>query len=62
MNKPWFLAGGLTPENIEEALSYQPDGVDVSSGVETGGSKCELKLGRFVSRVREFDSRNGVPT
>lgn len=32
---PWFLAGGLTPENILEALSQvQPDGIDLSSGVE----------------------------
>ena len=32
---PWMLAGGLTPENIQEALSrLQPDGIDLSSGVE----------------------------
>lgn len=32
---PWFLAGGLTPENIGEALSeLHPDGIDLSSGVE----------------------------
>ncbi|MEA5565432.1 phosphoribosylanthranilate isomerase [Anabaena sp. UHCC 0399] len=32
---PWLLAGGLTPDNILEALSQlQPDGIDLSSGVE----------------------------
>lgn len=32
---PWFLAGGLTPNNIYQALKIaQPDGIDLSSGVE----------------------------
>ena len=32
---PWFLAGGLTPENILAALAQlEPDGIDLSSGVE----------------------------
>ena len=32
---PWFLAGGLSPENILDALSHlKPDGIDLSSGVE----------------------------
>ncbi|NET01890.1 MAG: phosphoribosylanthranilate isomerase [Sphaerospermopsis sp. SIO1G2] len=34
-SRPWFLAGGLKPENITEALSkLHPDGIDLSSGVE----------------------------
>ncbi len=34
-NKPWLLAGGLTPNNIQEALKkLNPDGIDLSSGVE----------------------------
>jgi phosphoribosylanthranilate isomerase len=34
-NCPWFLAGGLTPDNIVAALSQvKPDGIDLSSGVE----------------------------
>ena len=33
--RPWLLAGGLTPENVGEALaSLQLDGIDLSSGVE----------------------------
>jgi phosphoribosylanthranilate isomerase len=32
----WFLSGGLNPENVREALSLvQPDGIDLSSGVES---------------------------
>jgi phosphoribosylanthranilate isomerase len=32
---PWWLAGGITPENVSDVLKgAQPDGVDVSSGVE----------------------------
>ncbi len=34
-DKPWFLAGGLNPANINQALSLtQPNGIDLSSGVE----------------------------
>lgn len=34
-SKPWFLAGGLNPGNVAEALALtRPDGIDLSSGVE----------------------------
>ncbi|AUT00491.1 phosphoribosylanthranilate isomerase [Nostoc sp. CENA543] len=34
-SRPWLLAGGLTPDNIQAALSQvNPDGIDLSSGVE----------------------------
>ncbi|MDR0946886.1 MAG: phosphoribosylanthranilate isomerase [Ruminococcus sp.] len=46
--KPWFLAGGLTPENIAEALiqtrRLNPCGIDISSGVETDGDKDIKKI------------------
>jgi phosphoribosylanthranilate isomerase len=40
---PWFLAGGLTPDNIHMALSHlQPDGIDLSSGVEISPGQKDL--------------------
>jgi phosphoribosylanthranilate isomerase len=42
---PWFLAGGLSPENINVALSQlQPDGIDLSSGVEVSPGDKNLEL------------------
>jgi phosphoribosylanthranilate isomerase len=42
---PWFLAGGLNPENIGVALSQlQPDGIDLSSGVEVSPGHKNLEL------------------
>jgi len=41
---PWFLAGGLTPENIVEALRrLHPDGIDLSSGVERSPGDKDLE-------------------
>jgi phosphoribosylanthranilate isomerase len=51
---PLFIAGGLHPENVGELIAkYRPDGVDVSSGVETVGVKDPEKITAFVLKVRE---------
>ncbi|AFZ43713.1 phosphoribosylanthranilate isomerase [Halothece sp. PCC 7418] len=43
--RPWFLAGGLTPNNIQQALNIaQPDGIDLSSGVENSPGDKNLDL------------------
>ncbi len=53
LERPFFLAGGLSTENISEVLeSIKPFAVDVSSGVETDGLKDASKMKRFVESVR----------
>ncbi|MEK6695739.1 MAG: phosphoribosylanthranilate isomerase [Candidatus Deferrimicrobiota bacterium] len=52
--KPWFLAGGLTPSNVERAiLAARPSGVDVASGVESSpGRKDPDKVKTFIERAK----------
>ncbi len=42
-SKPWFLAGGLNPGNIQAALALtKPNGIDLSSGIETSPGNKDL--------------------
>ena len=56
IKRPYLLAGGLSPDNIREAVdALHPYGVDVSSGVETNKLKDPEKMRRFVELVRETE-------
>ena len=49
---PVFLAGGLKAENVADALeAVRPFGLDVCSGVRTGGRLDSEKLGRFFANI-----------
>ena len=51
--KDYFLAGGLDPESVGEAIRLlEPFAVDVSSGVETDGIKDEKKIAEFIKAVK----------
>lgn len=48
---PYFIAGGIHSENVEDLLAYSPDGIDLSSGIETDGHKDQLKMNRLEERM-----------
>ncbi len=52
-----IVAGGLTAQNVRAALQhFKPYGVDISSGVESGGQKdCGL-IGEFIKTVRRYEN------
>ena len=53
MKRPYFLAGGLSPDNVKNAVEQlSPYAVDVSSGIETDGVKDKVKMAAFAAAVR----------
>ena len=59
ITRPYFLAGGLYPENIGEAVrNLHPYAVDVSSGIETEGVKDNVKMAAFISAVRKEETHD----
>lgn len=53
INRDYFLAGGLNPDNVSNAVSMlHPFAVDVSTGIETNSIKDENKMRRFACAVK----------
>lgn len=54
IRRPWFLAGGLNPENVARAIDVSGAGyVDVSSGVESApGVKSDVRIAEFVAAAK----------
>lgn len=51
---PCFIAGGITPENVEKLLSYRPYGIDISSGIEENGEKSVKKMKEIEKKVANY--------
>lgn len=55
IGRPYFLAGGLGPDNVKEAIRrLQPYGVDASSSLETDGYKDAEKIEKFITAIRSL--------
>ena len=50
--RPYFLAGGINENNIEQALKLNPYGIDVSSGVETNKVKDKQKILSITKKIK----------
>ena len=56
VKRPFFLAGGLDPDNAADAVrTLHPYALDVSSGIETDGLKDTNKMAAFAASVRKED-------
>lgn len=50
--RPYFLAGGINENNVEQAIKLKPYCIDISSGVETNKTKDKNKILELVRRVK----------
>jgi len=53
--KRCFIAGGINAANIHELLKYEPDGIDLASGIEMNGQKDEAKILELLNRIKQFN-------
>ncbi len=53
ITRPYFLAGGINLDNVDEAVNViKPYAIDVSSGIETDGIKDEVKMRKIIGAVK----------
>ena len=58
VTRPYFLAGGLAPDNAGQAIAaLHPLALDVSSGIETDGHKDKNKMAAFMAAVRKEEDQ-----
>jgi len=58
IKRDYILAGGLTPENVVEAIAkFHPYGVDADSGIEDGPFKDPKKMTDFIQAVKKADGQ-----
>lgn len=53
-NKLCFIAGGVNESNIEKLLTYNPKGIDLSSGIEVDEKKSKDKIQQIEERVIQY--------
>jgi phosphoribosylanthranilate isomerase len=58
--RPFFIAGGVSAATVGAILPLRPHGVDLNSGVETGGVKDPAKIRHLVEIIRAFDTQSRV--
>lgn len=52
---PWFLAGGLSPDNLHTAIEHlHPWGIDLSSSLETDRKKDSVKIQKVMQIISQF--------
>jgi phosphoribosylanthranilate isomerase len=54
---PWFLAGGINLDNIEQAMTLNPFAIDISSGAETDGYKDREKILQLTNIVKKGSNK-----
>ena len=60
VRRPFFLAGGIGPENIRSAIAtLHPWAVDLSSSLETDGKKDPAKIRQIARMVKEINTLGG---
>lgn len=60
LERPFFLAGGISLHNVQEAARRRPFAVDVSSGIERDGHKSRTKIKQFMAFARAAARQEGL--